>query len=108
MADQVIVINFKFCSLLDEKVCDLIGQQGNSFTLRELYLDGCEKINDTALIKLARPRGVDNPRRKHQCTEMKLRDLTGCVDQLTFKKALWSLQQNGIRGLIVISLSECR
>jgi hypothetical protein len=79
-AEQVIVINFKFCSLVDEKVCDVIGQHANSLTLRELYLDGCEKINDAALIKLAKPRGHDSLRRKQTCTEMQLRDLTGCVD----------------------------
>ena len=32
----------------------MISQKANPFFLRELYLDGCEKINDNALTKLTK------------------------------------------------------
>ena len=34
----------------------IIADHANPFYLKELYLDGCEQINDAALIKLTRPR----------------------------------------------------
>ena len=42
--------------MIDERVTEIIGFSANSFYLRELYLDGCEKINDQALVNLTKPR----------------------------------------------------
>ena len=35
---------------------EVISENANPFFLKELYLDGCEQINDMALIKLTKPR----------------------------------------------------
>ena len=34
----------------------IIADHANPFYLKELYLDGCEQINDAALIQLTKPR----------------------------------------------------
>lgn len=46
---QLVVLNFKYCQHFDERLCDVISLHANSYSLRELYLDGCEKVNDVAL-----------------------------------------------------------
>jgi hypothetical protein len=48
------VISLKYCSSVDERVTEIIGQNACAYYLRELYLDGCERISDTALLKLTK------------------------------------------------------
>lgn len=49
----------RFCSSIDESVTEIIGTHASPFHLRELYLDGCEKINDAALLKLTKPKSPE-------------------------------------------------
>lgn len=79
---------------MDENFTELIGFHANSSFLRELYLDGCERINDEAILKLTKPKGIS----------FKLPLLTQFGDIV---QATW-LSQNGCRGLRTISLAECR
>ena len=51
---QLRVISLKYCSSVDERVTEIIGQNACAYYLRELYLDGCERISDTALLKLTK------------------------------------------------------
>jgi len=53
---QLQVLSLKYCQHVNEETMEIISQQANPFFLRELYLDGCERINDNALIKLTKPR----------------------------------------------------
>lgn len=39
----------KFCSYIGPEAMQIIADEANPFFLREIYLDGCEKINDLAL-----------------------------------------------------------
>ncbi len=72
----------------------MIGKHANSSCLRELYLDGCEGVNDEAILRLTKPRGtvIQMP-------------IIGQFSDLS--QAMW-LSQNGCRGLRTISLAECR
>ena len=72
----------------------MIGKHANSSCLRELYLDGCERINDEAILRLTKPRG----------TVVRM-PVFGQFSDLC--QATW-LSQNGCRGLRTISLAECR
>jgi hypothetical protein len=48
-SSQLAVINLMYCSLVDDKVTSIVARHANPFFLKELYLDGCERINDAAL-----------------------------------------------------------
>lgn len=39
----------KFCSHINHETMQVISEEANPFYLRELYLDGCEKVNDIAI-----------------------------------------------------------
>jgi hypothetical protein len=43
----------KFCPFVSGETLSIIAEEANPFFLRELYLDGCDKINDAAIINLA-------------------------------------------------------
>jgi hypothetical protein len=43
----------KFCPYVSGETLTLIAEEANPFFLRELYLDGCDKINDAAIMNLA-------------------------------------------------------
>jgi len=61
-------------------------------TLRELYFDGCEKISDNSLLKLAKPRAPpDNNFTNLDNYPSQIRDIVECVDLLTLKKAVANL-----------------
>ncbi len=53
------MLSLRFCSSIDESVTEIIGTHASPFHLRELYLDGCEKINDAALLKLTKPKSPE-------------------------------------------------
>lgn len=42
----------KFCPFVSGETLTIIAEESNPFFLRELYLDGCDKINDTAIQNL--------------------------------------------------------
>jgi len=43
------VLSLKFCPHISTDAMLVISQSANPFFLRELYLDGCEKITDDSL-----------------------------------------------------------
>ena len=45
-ATQLRVLSLKFCPNVSAATLQCIAEYSNSFYLRELYLDGCDKIND--------------------------------------------------------------
>ena len=53
---QLKVLSLRYCQHVCDETLEIIADNANPFYLRELYLDGCEKINDTALMKLTKPR----------------------------------------------------
>jgi hypothetical protein len=40
------VLSLKFCPNVSGDTLAIIAEEANPFYLRELYLDGCDKIND--------------------------------------------------------------
>jgi hypothetical protein len=42
----------KFCTFVTTEALIIIAEEANPFYLRELYLDGCDKINDSSLMSL--------------------------------------------------------
>lgn len=46
-ASQLRIINFQYCQLFNAEVLRQININCNPFSLRELYLDGCEAVSDT-------------------------------------------------------------
>jgi len=79
---------------VDEQFTEMIGKHANSSYLKELYLDGCERINDEALLKLTKPRGA-------------VLQMPAFSQFRELCQTMW-LSQNGCRGLRTISLAECR
>ena len=55
-SSQLKILSLRYCQHVSDETLEIIAENANPFYLRELYLDGCEKINDTALVKLTKPR----------------------------------------------------
>ena len=72
--------------MIDERVTEIIGFSANSFYLRELYLDGCEKINDQALVNLTKPRQGQEIEFSSQEVPLYIRDLCGSDDIYLYRK----------------------
>jgi len=53
---QLKVLSLRYCQHVNEDTMAIIADHANPFYLKELYLDGCEQINDAALIQLTKPR----------------------------------------------------
>jgi hypothetical protein len=49
---QLRVLCLKFCPNICGDTLGLIAEHANPFFLRELYLDGCDRVNDQALYQL--------------------------------------------------------
>lgn len=49
---QLQILSLKYCPNVNDHTCRVISFSANSLFLKELYLDGCEKINDEALLNL--------------------------------------------------------
>lgn len=92
---------------------ELISENANPFFLKELYLDGCEHVNDMALIKLTKPRSKpmkrpsrDNYRYNTLFNHDQLAQIAGSDEE--YNKMMTEISNSGTRALEVISLSECR
>lgn len=48
-SDQLKVLSLRYCQFISEETMRIIADHANPFYLKELYLDGCEPINDMAL-----------------------------------------------------------
>jgi len=46
------VLSLKYCLCIGYEAMEVIAEEANPFFLRELYLDGCEKITDLAISNL--------------------------------------------------------
>lgn len=89
------VLNFSFCASIDENAIQKLSPFVNKGTLKELYLDGCEKVNDNALSILT---GRDPTHL--QVDQNLLRDEAALEENpLAIRKS---------KGLELLSLSECR
>lgn len=55
-SSQLRVLSFRYSQHVNDETLEIIAMCANPFFLRELYLDGCEKVNDEAMLKLVRPR----------------------------------------------------
>ena len=42
----------KFCPLVGADTLTIIAEYANPFFLKELYLDGCDRVDDSALVAL--------------------------------------------------------
>ena len=92
---------------------EVISHNANPFFLKELYLDGCENINDDALVRMTKPRQAPYNRpdlTKYKISELlvseQLRELASSAEEL--RKLIAEISCSGTRALEVISLSECR
>lgn len=47
MATHLKVISLKHCSTFNREVLNILNNNCNPFVLSELYLDGCEGVNDS-------------------------------------------------------------
>lgn len=52
---QLKVLSLRFCPQVGDEVLEAIAEHANPFYLKELYLDGCEKVQDEGLLKLVAP-----------------------------------------------------
>jgi hypothetical protein len=48
VSSQLQILSLKYCSALSKDILGLINSNCNPFTLSELYLDGCDLMNDEA------------------------------------------------------------
>jgi hypothetical protein len=55
---QLQILSLKYCQHVNEETLEIIAQQANPFFLRQLYLDGCERVDDNALLKLTTPKST--------------------------------------------------
>ena len=55
------VISLRYNQLISDEFCALISDHANPFFLKELHLDGCERISDTSLMKLTKTRAAPYP-----------------------------------------------
>lgn len=92
---------------------EVISQNANPFFLKELYLDGCENINDDALYRMTKPR--THPHVQPDLKKYKISDLLVsqqlselASSEADLKKLVLEISTSGTRALEVISLSECR
>jgi len=74
--------------------------------LKELYLDGCEKINDLAIIALtSKAKYPKDPPPYSGLDPQMVKDYSTAEEM---NRALKRIGKGGTRGLEVLSLSECR
>ena len=92
----------------------IIAEEANPFHLRELYLDGCEKISDNALVSLTfkTRREVNLPEINEFFNtkgEIYIHDFSSIAISNEEKiNTLKEIGEGGARGLEVLSLAECR
>lgn len=109
-SNQLRVLSLRYCQHAGEDAMELIADNVNPFALKELYLDGCESINDDALHKLTKQRSSNQ--RTYPIPDLgdtsmiALRQVANSNDD--YRKMILEISLGGIRSLEVLSLSECR
>eukprot|EP00347_Sterkiella_histriomuscorum_P009893 403339469 len=112
---QLRVLALKFCPNISTDALALIAEWANPFYLKELYLDGCDKINDAAMAALVRKRNFNMIKLPEICniydfnaTEFS-RNFSSMIDvDDTTMSTMKEVSQGGAYGLQVISLAECK
>ena len=115
-SSQLRVLSFRYSQHVNDETLEIIAMCANPFFLRELYLDGCEKVNDEAMLKLVRPREKAWPMPSTGNFMSKNADLKLIQKQLLANenadveshRMMTQIRQCGSRALEVISLAECR
>ena len=112
-ATNLQVLSLRYCQHISEDTLEMISQKANPFFLRELYLDGCEKINDSALLRLTKTRSsvypnsnLNNLLNNSVSFWKELKLIAGSEAEL--RRLVSDMSMSGSRGLEVISLAECR
>lgn len=95
----------------------MIAEHANPFFLRELYLDGCDKVTDQSLSYLV---GKSTKREANYASmiEQKYQDFNSSLQMQSFSslattheeysKVINRVSHGGARGLELISLAECK
>lgn len=107
-------MSLKFCLYVNAETLQIIADEANPYFLRELYLDGCDKVNDSALANL-----VSKGKKEHERPEFAqffslqgniyLHDFSSiAVNQEEMHQIVTDISIGGARGLEVLSLAECR
>jgi len=112
-SNQLQVLSLRYCQHVSEETLEIVSQHANPFYLRELHLDGCERVNDAAIHKLVKPKSTFNS--NHVYANMvhslppfakELHALAGNEEDL--RRMVNEVSICGSRGLELISLAECR
>jgi hypothetical protein len=103
----------KFCPFVSGETLTIIAEEANPFYLRELYLDGCDKINDVAIMNLTSKasKRVVNKLEQEQLDNgnIYLHNFSSLAsNELELQQIINDISVGGAQGLEVISLSECR
>ena len=107
------VLSLKFCPHVSGETLQVIAEEANPFFLRELYLDGCDKVFDHSLAQLVQPK-------KSSCqtniflqqalsNDLQIKHFSSIV--LRNEEAvdlMLEMSKGGARGLEILSLSECK
>ena len=95
-----------------DETLEIVAENANPFHLKELYLDGCERITDQGLIKLTKPRSKPFAIPDlmnftgNSVLNKRLQEIAGSADDC--RRLLANISLCGSRALEVISLAECR
>lgn len=105
---QLRVLSMKFCPHVTQHTLTIIANEANPFFLRELYLDGCDKLR--SFEELIRPRKHLVSRHLQSALEndqviAEFRSKT--VRNLEFSE-ISNVALGGAMGLEVISFAECK
>ncbi|CDW83611.1 UNKNOWN [Stylonychia lemnae] len=114
-SSQLIVLGLKFCPQISGETLGLIAEWANPFYLKELYLDGCDKINDQAMMNLVKKR-VNNQFRMPDISDQfdqnanhVAKTYSSIIDSADgMRRITEEVSQGGAYGLHVISLAECK
>lgn len=111
---QLRTLSLKFCQQVSQETLQVIAEWANPYYLRELYLDGCEKVNDQALSSLTMRsrRDIEIPT-IHEFFNLEgqiyIHDFSSiAITKEEMKNTLKDVGEGGVRGLEVLSLAECR
>lgn len=111
---QLRVLCLKFCPSVCSDTLAIIAEEANPFYLRELYLDGCDKINDQAIANLVQKKTKEYKQPEvasyfSQDGSLYIHDFNSIVT--THEEMVQTIQDIGVggaHGLEIISLAECK
>ena len=98
---QLVNLDLRFCNEINKYTLHAIAMNCNPLALKELYLDGCENVDDDALKSLV----SKYPNRKPESLK-RLEENDNFAPFMDFE--MDEDLKGGARGLRVISIAECR